>query len=243
MSALAERTPVQLPHTYTEEGEAGPIQEANLVQFRLLYGGEIKGSSKTDTRPEIKHAIRREFHPQLRRLWNTAPNLDLLVRHRYFGRWVEKYGEGVDLGNITDDDRRRYGIEFISENWARNGFKFIPLVTKEFALRCAVEIIFLRPEEPHHIMHAGDLDGRVKTIFDALRIPDNLAESAGMGPQEDETPFFCLLEDDKLISSLTVTTDQLLALPKERNVKSSDAFLVIQVKVEPVFRGTFDAYF
>jgi hypothetical protein len=50
------------------------------------------------------------------------------------------------------------------------------------------------------IMLSGDMDARIKTVFDALRIPANLDEAGGVGPQGDEDPFYCLLQDDKLIS-------------------------------------------
>jgi hypothetical protein len=45
------------------------------VEFRLLYEGELLPSAGTNKRTAEKHAIRRAFHPQLRRLWNTNSNL------------------------------------------------------------------------------------------------------------------------------------------------------------------------
>src|SRR5205807_5039259 len=116
----------------------------------------------------------------------------------------------------------------------RCGYKFIPLVTEDLCLRCSIDILFLRPEEPILLMKGGDLDARIKTVFDALRIPSNLQEAGGIGPQEDEEPFFCLLEDDKLISEIRVVTDQLLVLPKEREMNQNDVFLVIHVKLVPI---------
>ena len=92
-------------------------------------------------------------------------------------------------------------------------------------------------------MQGGDLDGRLKTIFDALRLPDSLAEAGGIGPQDDETPFFCLLQDDKLISEVSVTTDQLLVLPQQREAKPNDSFLVIRVQINHTHPGSFDQYF
>jgi hypothetical protein len=73
--------------------------------------------------------------------------------------------------------------------------------------------------------------------------PKTLEEAGGIGPQEDESPFFCLLQDDKLISEVSVTTDQLLVLPKERQVTPNDVFLVIHVHLNPMNAGTFDQYF
>jgi hypothetical protein len=91
--------------------------------------------------------------------------------------------------------------------------------------------MFLRPEEDRFVMKSGDLDGRLKTLFDALRIPNNAGETGNVGPQADETPLFCLLEDDRLISEVRLYTDQLLLLPGEREVKANDTFAVIHVKL------------
>jgi hypothetical protein len=116
------------------------------------------------------------------------------------------------------------------------GYKFIPLITENLFLRCSLDILFLRPEERRFLMNSGDLDAKVKTVFDALRVPDDLKECGGSGPQEDESPFFCLLRDDKLISEIKVTSDELLTLPKERSMNPNDAFLVIHVKLQPTTR-------
>jgi hypothetical protein len=56
----------------------------------------------------------------------------------------------------------------------------------------------------------------VRTLLDALRIPDNADETGRATPTEDEKPLFCLLEDDRLISEVKVTADQLLTLPEQR---------------------------
>lgn len=111
-------------------------------------------------------------------------------------------------------------------------------MTEKLHLRCQIDILFLRPEGPQYIMQGGDLDARVKTIFDALRVPSDLSETGGVGPQDDEVPFFCLLSDDKLVTGVSVTCDELLLLPKERGVTPNDAFLMIHVQMKPAQRGS-----
>jgi hypothetical protein len=214
-----------------------------LVEFRLLYTGQLLASGNKKPRPEEKHALRREFHPQLRRLWNSNHNLNQLARNQELSSYVSKHPE-ISQHLLGDpEQRRRAGIESISYKWERAGFKFVPLVTEKLSLRCRLEILFLRPEERHYVMQSGDLDGRLKTVFDALRIPKNSEETGNLGPQNDETPFFCLLEDDNLISEVSITTDQLLVLPKEREVKANDAFLIIHVQINHRNPGTYDQYF
>jgi hypothetical protein len=46
-------------------------------------------------------------------------------------------------------------------------------------------------------------------------------------PESDETPFFCLLEDDNLVTSLAVRTSQLL----ETDVDESTVELLVGVRI------------
>lgn len=59
-------------------------------------------------------------------------------------------------------------------------------------------------------MRGGDIDGRLKTLFDALQRPVNLNEipRSITGPDYDEYPMFVLLENDKLISDVNIETGQ-----------------------------------
>lgn len=211
------------------------------MEFRLLYSGQLKGASKHDTRASMKHELRRIFHPQLRRLWNTNRNLKDFAQSSaepYFKKHPE-----AGRAPVTYEDRVRYGLEAISYNWERNGFRFVPLITDEFALRCKIDILLLRPDEPHHVMQSGDLDAKLKTIFDALRLPQSLKEADNMGPQDNETPFFCLLADDKLVSQVSIDANQLLILPDQQTIDPNDAFLVVHVQLNHEPPRTFDNIF
>ena len=70
---------VKLPFSFVEMGTGERIQECGLVEFRLLYEGELLPSGNVGRAAE-KHAIRRVFNPQLRRLWSTENNLKALAR-------------------------------------------------------------------------------------------------------------------------------------------------------------------
>jgi len=107
------------------------------------------------------------------------------------------------------------GIAAMGKNWNRAGYDLVPLVTPDLALRCIIDILLLRPAQTE-VLRRGDLDGQVRTILDALRIPDNTSETAGAEPTDDEKPLFVLLQDDRLISEVKVTSDQLLMLPEKR---------------------------
>jgi hypothetical protein len=96
----------------------------------------------------------------------------------------------------------------------------------------------MRPSMPGEIMQSGDIDGRLKTLFDALRMPNPKAELGGYDvPLPDENPFDVLLEDDKLITHVSVTTDVLLQPTGHSPDPVNDARLVIAVTIKPVNQG------
>jgi hypothetical protein len=221
-------------------GNGDEIEEIDLVEFRLLFEGELLPSAGSKKRTSEKHVIRQSFHPQLRRLWSINANLRKLAGRSYRATFPGPDGNNPDP---TPQERFDGGIAKIGKNWSRAGFEFVPLVTPDMALRCSIDITLLRPEEDRLIFEAGDIDGQLKTLFDALRIPKDASELGGATPQADETPFFCLLEDDRLVSEVRVSTDQMLLLPNRREVKANDAHAVIHVKLNHKNARTFDNYF
>jgi len=130
--------------------------------------------------------------------------------------------------HYADGGKSRFEV-FASE-FEENGYRFLPLVTRRLSLICRLNILMLRQGEPGGVISAGDLDNRVKTLFDALRKPKGKSELGGEAPVEGEDPFFCLLEDDSLSTHTIVETDTLLE-PVEGLV--SDVRVVIGVTVRP----------
>jgi hypothetical protein len=100
------------------------------------------------------------------------------------------------------------------------GFVFVPIVAKFLTVVCELDILLLKPEEPgRFIRNDGDIDNRLKVLFDALRMPLDKGEiPQGGGPKDDEKPhFYCLLEDDALITKVMVRADRLLTLHPDPN--------------------------
>jgi hypothetical protein len=205
------------------------------MEFRLLYEGELLPSGNKKRRPAEKHAIRRAFHPQLRRLWNVKSNL-----RQYAGHMGNLASPAPDR---SEQERFEVGINTIGKQWNRAGYDLVPLVIPDLGLQCILDILLLRPEEDRFIFEQGDIDGQVKTLLDALRIAQDPGETGGIGPMEDETPLFCLLENDRLISEVRVRADQLLMLPHQTKVRANDCFVVIHVKLNYKVRGTFGGWF
>jgi len=86
-----------------------------------------------------------------------------------------------------------------------------------YGVSCSLDILFLRRDSPGGLIeHGGDIDGRIKVLFDGLRMPASTPEEMPEdAPHEGEDPFFCLLEDDRYIDEVKITTDRLLTSDEE----------------------------
>jgi hypothetical protein len=238
---MCTQSQLETAKVYHEVGTGDPIEGERIVQFRLLYSGTLLGASKTNTRAELKHEIRKEISPQLQRFWQTSSTLREFSRHKAHD-WGERHPEfreelrpGLPIGypeNWTEDELSSLGRRYLAEKWERFGQGFIPLITEDMCLRSTIEVLFLRPEDAGMLIRSGDLDNRIKTLFDALRLPQNLDEAGGKRGNSDDPPIYCLLEDDKLISEIRIITDHLLLLPSKKEVSPNDVFLVIDVKIQ-----------
>lgn len=190
------------------------------MRFHLTYAGPLKSTQPshysnvdgvfTDRRSGQKHAIRRDFHRQLKQLWATNEFLNT-ARMLRGGAPAHDARPGDDGARWGHDPNELVSIvEAISGKYHQNGYRFVPLVREEWSLACSLRILFLRRDAPGSLYSAGDVDNRVKTAIDALSKPDPRVDD---GPGEGEDPFFVLLENDKLVTHLEVETDRLLDPP------------------------------
>ncbi len=219
---------------YVEVGSGEPIERENLVEFHLLYSGPLHSSGSSNPRKE-KHSIRKVFHSQLQHLWSIHPNLKERAEG-VGGALGFTPGSGL-VAQFTPPDAFQKGIQEMGKNWARNGFTFLPLVTENLCLRCSLDILFLRRDERNFVLQGGDIDGRIKILFDALRVPKTLEElPSNAVPETNENPLFCLLEDDSLISEVHIRTGPLLMLPGTTVPDKHEVYLEIAVRLNTTRR-------
>ncbi len=116
---------------------------------------------------------------------------------------------------------------------------------RSYSLLVGLEVLFLRPDPPGGIIRSADIDNRLKTLFDALRMPSGASELGGYDPAEGEDPFFVLLEDDSLLSHIAIETDTLLE-PTESSggeFLANHARLVMTVSLKPYFQTVSNLHF
>jgi hypothetical protein len=180
------------------------------MHFTLYYRGPLKASGSR----EHKHEIRRKFHEQLCERWKSPP-LRELRRHLL--------GEPTVLLFDVPSLVREVG-----------GFRFVPLVAESYAAVAELNLHLLRPGPLGEILsHGGDIDNRLKTLFDALAVPQKNMLPNDVAPLPNEKPFYCLLDDDRLISAVRVETAQLL----EPVSDNSEVVLFVQVVTRVTYQN------
>jgi len=165
------------------------------VRFTLVYQGVLPSAGTSVE----KQQIREELHTQLKELWTFAPLAD---RKRFL---EPETGDPLSFSILIE----RYG-----HVWA-------PLVCDKLCLHADIEVQMLRPELPGGIVTSGgDIDNRLKTLFDALSVPQQrqqMTDTARLSSTTD--PTFTLLEDDKLITRIVVVADRWFSAPAPDHVR------------------------
>jgi hypothetical protein len=122
------------------------------------------------------------------------------IRRQIHGQ-LKKWVEQSPFGNL-------FTAKSLTEKVG--SFGFFPIAVQERDEIAELNITVLRPELAGDIVHGGDIDNRLKTFFDCLTIPKANQIPKGDSPKVDEMPFYCLLQDDKLITNISVSVHQLL---------------------------------
>jgi hypothetical protein len=221
------------------------------MRFRLVYEGPLQSKQRDaidgqrDPSALHTHAIRRQFHEQLKRLWKTNRFLNEHRSYRSDFSGPQKLHSGSSAGTWgRDANEREPLVDIVADLYSRNGYRFVPLVRGDWHLSCGLQVLFLRHDIPGSVIQAGDIDNRLKTLLDALRMPGNAAELAGSEvPQDGEDPFFVLLEDDKFVTGLSVETDTLLTSEPTGQADGRNVHLIISVEIRPYYTTTFNLSF
>lgn len=175
------------------------------MKFKLLYFGDIFVNPKK--RAQHISDIRMQFHPQLKRL----------LEHQPWDNLKKYMVPDAVKGPITT---RHIG-----------GMDWNPIITPNLKMIAELDILLMHPEIVG-VAHS-DIDNRVKTIMDGLRCPQNEHE-IGQNTPRDGGPIYTLLDDDHLVTKLTVNTSHLLAtdiFPDKTNLSPDSIFMLIDVNV------------
>jgi len=164
--------------------------------MRYEFTLHYKGPLYSNGNSKHKHELRRHFHQQL-----------------------QKYIEPSEK-KIMIEAMESYCLV------QRDKYRFIPLISDDIHMAGQIDVFLLKPGPRGSIVtQGGDIDNRLKTLLDSLKVPESNAIPKGFEPEEDENPFYCVLKDDSLITKLTVNTDQLL----EETADPTDVILFLKI--------------
>jgi hypothetical protein len=197
------------------------------MKFTLHYDGPLPSSGNKGKNDE-KWDIRKKLHPQLLDLWASHPALRSVEDNRHFpktGGATLTQAHHLHPGPVnppitgplplgyqsrgTFEKPEPKEILDLCESVEKHGAFFRPLVRNSYALHCGLKVRFLRKEPPGKVYQGGDLDGRIKTLIDALTMPQHVEQVLERDTRAD-TPVYCLLEDDSLVSGLEIESERLL---------------------------------
>ncbi len=141
------------------------------------------------------------------------------------------------LARPKPPDEPMRGILDLAAPVEKHGRLFRPLVRETYALHCGLKVLLLRQEQPGRVYQGGDIDGRIKTLLDALTMPQHKEQMTGDSKPPDL--IHCLLEDDSLVSGLSVDTERLLGGNYARDYVKA----VIEVDVRARFTTIYNQAF
>ncbi|MDR0449477.1 MAG: hypothetical protein LBG89_03410 [Rickettsiales bacterium] len=184
------------------------------MKFKLLYYGELMTNPKSRSRHVSE--IRMALHHQLKKLMGHAP-WDNLAAHM--------------VPNPTK-------APILSKSLG--GYVFNPLISDKLNMFVELDIQMLHPESIGFAR--ADIDNRAKTLLDALRCPQNEHE-CGENMPKNTGAIYTLLDDDNLVSKLSINTSRLLSAQDIFTERASEddekIFLMINVNVR-ISEGTLD---
>lgn len=186
------------------------------MKFTVIYEGPLKPQKKADR--DHKHFIRQQFHEQLRNLWQLLPLSDL--------RGIAFGAQSPDLAATFEAALTDSPVDTRESEWITsvNSIPFLPIVSQKSHTVAEIDITWFRKEAPGNLLNSGDIDNRLKTICDALQIPPHGQMPTSSISATREAPFYCVVEDDALITSLSVKAERLL-----RPSDNDDVLVIIEV--------------
>ena len=139
------------------------------------------GVLKANGSVKDKHKIRLKLHEQLEELWKHYPLCNLHNNQQIIKLKIGDY-------------------------------EFVPVVSSEIDMTAEIHITLLRPGLPGSIFtEGGDIDNRLKTLLDALSVPEKPEALPNRNASESSNnPIYTLLENDALITGISVYADRLL---------------------------------
>lgn len=201
------------------------------MKFRLVFNGMVP-STGNKSKPSDVARIRRDFDKQLKQLWSTHPALSVLHENAF--KELPSLNLIMDPTLVTRRkkwERDPSGWEPLIPEEIVGSKRYLPLVRKTLHLSSELGILFMCQDDPRELItQGGDLDGRLKTVLDALRIPSLQEQDKTEEKYLPDEVGYVLLESDTLITRIDIEKDRLL-LPSDGHAHHCHIVIDVQLNV------------
>jgi hypothetical protein len=108
------------------------------MEFRLIYKGRLPAESRKDTRAKDKQSIRKVFHKQLVELLKHDPIrrwqiTDKVIVHP--SRSLRPTATKTQIEQSNSPQAKPF-IEYIADKHETGGYRFFPLLRKDYGVTC-----------------------------------------------------------------------------------------------------------
>lgn len=129
------------------------------MEFDLKYRGLLPAATSNNRQVPGKHQIRQSVRQQLKVLWGRDP--------RFAGIDPSQLQRGQMREGRVDVQRPIEGPAAWFYHHGVRDIQFVPLITHVREARCRLTIRLFKRQPPGEIIaRGGDLDNRLKTLFD-----------------------------------------------------------------------------
>lgn len=204
------------------------------MRLNLRYRGELAACTQSNPRTKEKHAIRTQFGRQLKTHWDGHAHLRTIK--------PESCQVATKTGTKTFSVPRPLkgsGGEEFFWRYPMGGLNFVPVANHVHEFQCDLSMKMFRAAAPGaFIFSGGDIDNRLKTLFDALRMPHDVSQFPKEEPENldsDSWPvLLCLLQDDDMITKISIESVKLLTETPTGYRKENYVELDIEVNLRPI---------
>ena len=215
------------------------------MKLTLRYKGQLL-SAHSSNRVKEKHSIRKYLHDQLAAYWQQNQRLAAMLADLKHLQIAHRSRDSFVVDRPLSDGTKFWW------RWPLCGYDFIPLVTQIHGTHWELSIrLYRKPERSGFLFAGGDIDNTVKTFLDALQVPKEESQVPNEGPIHEKSinwpPLFCMFDDDKVVTKLTIESFKLLTpIPDEfAGAEENYVEMDVDIIINPVIpmMGTVDLLF
>ncbi len=206
------------------------------MEIMLTYHGPLPACQDEQKHTDQKQIIRWHFSQQLANKFQREPTL---VQWAQQGMPEATIVNGrVQLPIVDQHEHCFYEVQTC-------GFVGTAIVASHNGLGCQLDIEICRREKPGGVLaggnKGGDIDNRLKPLLDALALPlrPNQVPASMHG---NGRRLYCLLEDDSLVSRLSIDIQRWDEEPKSP-AEADHVYVRVKATIQPVEPRVYHAGF